>query len=32
MLALFDSTITFHARYQQSRDLAALADLLVLDR
>jgi uncharacterized alpha-E superfamily protein len=32
LLALFDSTITFHAQYQQSRDIAALIDLLVLDR
>ncbi len=32
MLALFDSTITFHGQYQQSRDLAALVDLLVMDR
>ena len=32
MLALFDSTITFRAQYQQSRDIAALIDLLVLDR
>jgi uncharacterized alpha-E superfamily protein len=32
MLALFDSTITFHAQYQQSREVAALTDLLVLDR
>jgi uncharacterized circularly permuted ATP-grasp superfamily protein/uncharacterized alpha-E superfamily protein len=32
MLALFDSTITFHAQFQQSRDIAALIDLLVLDR
>ena len=32
MLSLFDSTITFHAQYQQRRDLAALIDLLVLDR
>ncbi len=32
MLDLFDSTITFHAQYQQSRDVAALLDLLVLDR
>jgi uncharacterized circularly permuted ATP-grasp superfamily protein/uncharacterized alpha-E superfamily protein len=32
MLALFDSTITFHAQFQQSRDIAALLDLLVLDR
>jgi len=31
LIALFDSTITFHAQYQQSRDLAALVDLLVLD-
>ena len=31
-VALFDSTITFHAQYQQSRVLAALLDLLVLDR
>jgi uncharacterized alpha-E superfamily protein len=31
MIALFDSTITFHAQYQQSRELAALIDLLVLD-
>ncbi len=32
LLALFDSTITFQAQYQQRRDLAALLDLLVLDR
>jgi uncharacterized circularly permuted ATP-grasp superfamily protein/uncharacterized alpha-E superfamily protein len=32
MIGLFDSEITFHAQYQQSRDLAALIDLLVLDR
>jgi uncharacterized circularly permuted ATP-grasp superfamily protein/uncharacterized alpha-E superfamily protein len=32
LLALFDSSITFHAQYQQSRQLAALLDLLVLDR
>jgi uncharacterized circularly permuted ATP-grasp superfamily protein/uncharacterized alpha-E superfamily protein len=32
MIALFDSTIPFHAQYQQSRDVAALLDLLVLDR
>jgi uncharacterized circularly permuted ATP-grasp superfamily protein/uncharacterized alpha-E superfamily protein len=32
MIALFDSTITFHAQYQQSRDVAALLDLLVLNR
>jgi len=32
LLGLFDSTITFHAQYQQSRDVAAMVDLLVLDR
>lgn len=32
MLALFDSSITFHAQFQQSRELSALADLLVQDR
>lgn len=32
ILALFDSTITFHAQYQQQRDVPALLDLLVLDR
>ena len=32
IVALFDSTITFHAQYQQQRDVAALLDLLVLDR
>ena len=32
MVALFDSTITFHAQFQQRRDVAALLDLLVLDR
>ncbi len=32
LIALFDSTITFRALYQQSRDSAALIDLLVLDR
>ncbi|WP_370870749.1 circularly permuted type 2 ATP-grasp protein [Polaromonas sp.] len=32
ILALFDSTITFHAQYQQQRDVRALLDLLVLDR
>ena len=32
LVALFDSTITFHARYQQRRDIAPLLDLLVLDR
>ena len=31
LLALFDSTITFQAQYQQRRDLAALLDLLVQD-
>lgn len=32
MIALFDSTITFHAQYQQRRDMVALLDLLVLNR
>ncbi len=32
MVALFDSTITFHGEYQQSHDIAPLLDLLVLDR
>jgi uncharacterized circularly permuted ATP-grasp superfamily protein/uncharacterized alpha-E superfamily protein len=32
MLALFDSSITFHAQFQQSRELSALTDLLVQDR
>jgi len=32
MVALFDSTITFHAQYQQRRDMVALIDLLVMDR
>jgi uncharacterized circularly permuted ATP-grasp superfamily protein/uncharacterized alpha-E superfamily protein len=32
LLALFDSTITYHAQYQQRRDVPALLDLLVLDR
>lgn len=32
IVALFDSTITFHAQYQQRRELPALMDLLVLDR
>ncbi len=32
MVALFDSTITFRSHYQQSRDTAALIDLLVMDR
>ncbi len=31
MLDLFDSTITFRAQYQQSRDISALTDLVVLD-
>ena len=31
MLELFDSTITFRAQYQQSRDIFALTDLLVMD-
>jgi uncharacterized alpha-E superfamily protein len=31
-LALFDSTIAFHAQYQRRRDITALLDLLVLDR
>jgi polar amino acid transport system substrate-binding protein len=31
MVALFDSTITFHAQYQQRHDITALVDLLVLD-
>lgn len=32
MLELFDSAISFHAQFQQSHDMAALIDLLVLDR
>jgi uncharacterized circularly permuted ATP-grasp superfamily protein/uncharacterized alpha-E superfamily protein len=32
VVALFDSTITFHAQYQQRHDIAALLDLLVIDR
>jgi uncharacterized alpha-E superfamily protein len=32
IVQLFDSTITFHALYQQRRDIPALLDLLVLDR
>jgi uncharacterized circularly permuted ATP-grasp superfamily protein/uncharacterized alpha-E superfamily protein len=32
VVALFDSTITFHAQYQQRHDIPALIDLLVLDR
>lgn len=31
LLSLFDSTITFHAQHQQSREITALVDLLVLD-
>lgn len=31
LLALFDSTITFHAQHQQSRELEPLVELLVLD-
>jgi uncharacterized alpha-E superfamily protein len=32
IVAMFDSTITFHAQYQQRRDLNALLDLLVLSQ
>ena len=32
LMALFDSTITFHAQYQQRRDLPALLELLVQDQ
>lgn len=32
MVALFDSTITFRAQFQQSHELIALLDLLVMDR
>ncbi len=32
LVALFDSTITFHAQYQQRHDIPALLDLLLLDR
>ena len=32
LVALFDSTITFHAQYQQRHDIPAMLDLLVLDR
>ena len=32
IVALFDSTITFQAQYQQRHDVPALLDLLVLDR
>ena len=32
VLTFFDSTITFHAQYQQRQGIPALLDLLVLDR
>ena len=32
IVALFDSTIIFHAHYQQRRDVSSLLELLVLDR
>jgi len=32
VIELFDNAITFHAQFQQSRDIAALIDLLVIDR
>ena len=32
MIELFDSALTFHSQFQQSRDMAALVDLLVIDR
>jgi uncharacterized circularly permuted ATP-grasp superfamily protein/uncharacterized alpha-E superfamily protein len=32
MVALFDSTITFHGQYQQSHAIAPLVELLVMDR
>jgi len=32
LLDFFDSTITFHAQYQQQQGMPALLDLLVLDR
>ena len=32
IVGMFDSTITFHAQYQQRRDLDALLDLLVLSQ
>jgi uncharacterized alpha-E superfamily protein len=32
ILALFDSTITFHFQYQQRRDRTALLDVLVVNR
>lgn len=31
MIELFDNAITFHAQFQQSRDMAALIELLVID-
>ena len=31
VLQLFDSTISFHARYQRSRDIAALIEHVVLN-
>ncbi|MEO7939873.1 MAG: circularly permuted type 2 ATP-grasp protein [Burkholderiaceae bacterium] len=32
MVALFDSSISFHAQFQQDREMLALIDLLVLNR
>ena len=32
VLALFDTTITFHAHYQQRRDMVALLELLMINR
>jgi len=32
MVSLFDSSISFHAQFQQSREMLALVDLLVLNR
>ncbi len=32
MVELFDSALTFHAQFQQNRDITALVDLLVIDR
>lgn len=32
LIAVFDSTITFHAQYQQRRDVVALLDLLLINR
>ncbi len=32
MVALFDSSISFHAQFQQSREMLALVDLLVLNQ